>query len=804
MSSALGPGALEQQQQALRGDGSDAPPRGVGVIGGSIGEYAKKDEKEPDYIPKAIPLGADMRTGIDAVARLLQGVAGKPQSRMSYLFERYGEDNVMSITPEARPHDIFVRTWVPMPTYTEEEKKTNSGSYPEWFWLSNNLPLEYFDVDDADNVYVYRWVQVDPQSGGVDLLEPLDWIGDIAQSGPSMIGAKVGAGLGGPGGALAGELVGELVGSVGRQAASAMLPGEEGIAPEERVGQTVSDVAMGAAGAGLGRIIGKGFDAARPHNVLARTLRKTDSPEYMSEGLELSGRGVGVPESTQSYEQIARERGREGLLRQFDAERAARSRTGSVNLSAGQITGGDLALRFESMVRESPEAGSYVKGEDIKRILQLENTLGQSIERLGGQIESESVGQLIADTANAYFRSIRSARGKAANVLFGRASDALGRGEVIRTTNTINEIDKLIDTHSGAFSRGTSTSDKILRGLKKTRLEIGNRRIDSLTKQFKEAKVTVNEFKKDLSRFSRIMNGDGTFIDDIPKAEDRYLAGRVYDALLRDLDETVARGQLPDEGRKALVQARRAWARMSQVIDDTANRVIRDTLRLDLDAAPETIANKIVGSGWTNSQVRNTIRFLEKIDPRVANQTRAYALQHMMDKSPILSETFRGRGATVSPAMLRSALLKNSDRLDALFYNTTERARIESIRKIAGRLADSVGMSGGSQTAPKLWVRRVFENLGGAIDPKAAASQIYTFMTTKRLAKALTSADGQRAVLDLLKLGEGKGDAIRALSRVAAYNATEDMDPYFTPQESREMTRDEIVQRAMKFAPGGI
>lgn len=758
-----GPGIVDVQRQQLRDQ--EAPQRAPAQTGSALSQLFQQQLKArirptDSEGRRPIPLAADTQSGVPGWVRATLSARLDPQGRVSLLEETYGKGNVWSLTDEAEPHDLFVQTWTPLPAAQAEQ-------------LEQILPAEAFRIADDGTPEVFRFVQVDPQDASFDTGEVFDVAADVAQSIPSVAGGIIGGVVGGPGGAATGSAVGDIVGSYGRQLTSAALPGEEGLTPADRAMLFGVDVVGGLVGDVAAKGIAKGIEAVRPGNVLRRTLRGTD------EAAAIEGRRL-------------------------------RQSTG-VNFSVAQETQGRTASRFEAMLRQDPAAADLMFNEDVARMKQLGASLDAVIDRFGGAIGKENAGAAIASTADNYLRNLAKARSKAARVLFGRAERQAGAEQIIGIRNFTKALNELQEEHSGPLSRKSDTSKKILEKLDEVRRNIYAERSRDKQGRLRAVRLTIKEFQDDLSVFGQLAAGTGNFIKDIDKAKDRRISMRLFKALKDDLAAIEDRKDLRPEIKNTLQRARRGYAKMSSVLESAQSKVIRDALKLQEEGAPDTIAKKLIGGGWSDVQVREAMRFLDKVDPVTANSARASALKQIMEKSAPTSEALLSRDVVVTPAKLSSAILRNKDRMHSIMGQEKAFRQLEDIRSAAGRLADAAGAGpGGSQTAPMIWMRRVLQELGpgsAAINPRAFISQVVTLMNANRLARALADAEGRRIVLDTLKLGENPRNAIRVIARLAAWNERESiaLTPK-TPERKQEASkiREQATERAMRFAPAAL
>ena len=187
-------------------EGQDSSKGRFGSISLGAGVRALQRISDPSRVHgrEALPPNlkdADLTTGADLSTRLALGAKLTEQGRLNYLKENFD-------VAVDRDKGVFIR-----------EKPTEGK--------------------DAA-----KWVLVNPQDGilGFDVGDIAEALPAVAQAIPGVVGSAIGA-AGGPVGVAAGGAVGDLVSSVGRQAASAFLPGSDELTVGERAAMVGADVA---------------------------------------------------------------------------------------------------------------------------------------------------------------------------------------------------------------------------------------------------------------------------------------------------------------------------------------------------------------------------------------------------------------------------------------------------------------------------------------------------------------------------------------------------------------------------------
>lgn len=709
--------------------------------------------------PEAVaPTVTNPERGGDFWTRFNAGLKVTEAGKLNYLRERYGKENVF-VQPE--DGSLVIR-----------DPKTN----------------QVFPFDPSVDQSFVRDIPG-------DLADIAGDVAEAAAGGISGVGGAIVGAAGGPLGAAAGAMIGGGLGSgaanVLRQGGSANIAGDDELTTNERARMASEATQMGATSELIARGVGQAFDVMRPANTMRRGIVGSDN---LGVSAVPPGTGAGSGAGAKNVDELLKSAGtKEGTAAYTGAGKRLTKQTG-VDLTVGQTTGSRTALKLEGLLAQRPGSEATMFESAVKQAQQLEGYLGKQIERLGN-VGSEVAGERVAAAFDAFVGKLATSRSRIAGEIFGRADQLAGGKKVIPVRNAVAEIDRLIEDFSPNIM--TDTAEKVVSGLERMRSKLLQKGTEDAARAMLDAakagtgpttvknlspeqiidaiRVSPKSFQRDLAVVGKAAAGSGNIVEDLgDKATQIHIARRMMRALQRDLDDAITSDAT--EVGATLKSAREAYRRLSEPIDRVRASILTKSLKLVEEGAPDKIAQRLVGNGVSNVQVRDAMKLLEKADPDAARNIRAAALQELLGKADS-SVAMANRGVTLSPSRFASVARKNEERITALFGGDA-RGLLQFKRAVlvAQRIGDTAGVGpGGSQTAPMLFYRELLDAVvTGKINPQAAMGQVFGFMSANRMAKTMTSPEGRDAFLELAKLGQTKQAVAATLKRLASIQEREE------------------------------
>jgi hypothetical protein len=469
--------------------------------------------------------------------------------------------------------------------------------------------------------------------------------------------------------------------------------------------ERLKSAAEGAAvGAGTGAVIGgasKAFQAARPANVAARYVNKQ----------------FATPAAADSA--------------------AVAQEVGQV-YTPGQATGSKGLLTIEGLVRRHPASADKMAAFDNKQLdtslRYLDSTLNDITK---AKASPDIVGDKVAGAFDDVVNKAVSTRRNTAKADFEAVDKLAGRYRVFKPDNLFGEIDNLAQQFSVPGGGDASASlVKQIQGIK-----------DDIAKRAGPEGLNAKEVQRLLEVYGKAAKGSGAIFKDIDSAQQRMIAGRLQQAVLRDVDTAADSNAYKGEIATALKTARNNYRQNSQAIDGLENSVLGRLFGGKYERAPERIATAV--KNMTPTELRSSFAILSKADPEVAQVTKRYLVEDALNTA---GRTNTGAPqaqvageAAFSPAKYLTAIRK-SPVWDTL--NPQERLQMTASVRDLERLAYRGGTDG-SPTAPLMFAWEVAKAMGGgvaALSPTQVAKSVAAVMIPSKIAKAVTTPEGQKAL----------------------------------------------------------
>jgi hypothetical protein len=525
-----------------------------------------------------------------------------------------------------------------------------------------------------------------------------------------------------------------MIGRGLRQQQSAMLPGSD----EMGLLQRASDIGASGLLTGLAQrganALGSTADVVRPHNLIAQQARKAVVTPYAIKGARLE------------------------------------KQTG-MQLTPGELTGNRGIKMAEGVARQHPVTADKVMQFDQEKLKQAVSKLDAIATGISGQPSGAiSVGAKVKQHFDGALNAVLTARKNQARIDYG-AVNALSQGKkIIPTESTASTLDDLIKQFD--VPGGGDASAAIVNRLKSIKTELSPTPVQTqagmivgangapLTNTVTggaQAKLTANQAQRLLQIYGDAAKGTGKIFTDIDSAQQRYIASRVFGALQNDLD-SAATG-LPDDVATALTRARTNYAKNSKPLEYIESTALGKLFGGDRVPPPEKIAESIFK--MQPSEIRNAMPIIKNAMPDV----KRYMIEHMVEKSiPAASQQTAG-GVKFSPARFNTFFSQNESRFRTAF-GRAEYAEIKRVSKALERVVDRAGMQG-SQTAPfaVTWdmAKSVF-----SLNPVNMARGAGTIIYPKKIAHAMTTPQGRKALLTLTTTKPGTKAAVAATAYITA------------------------------------
>lgn len=536
------------------------------------------------------------------------------------------------------------------------------------------------------------------------------------------IGAAVGSAAPGAGtaaGAIGGSVVGGGVGGGVRNALAEVVTGGTGQTPTERVVEIGTEAALGGLGGAVGEAGALVFDALRPHNFVVRQFDRLRGTPQAVEGRRLSQQ-TGIP------------------------------------LTPAEETGSRAAGTVEAIARRTPGGADTVFQFEQQRLRDAVTKLRDAMDRVRpGETGAFTVGREVTTAFESAVDTAIDLRRQQAKVDFDLVKRLSNGQPVIPPRELATEIMRLVD-ELDVPGAGDATAQQV--GQAKRLLSSLSDGKGSLST------LTADQTQRLLQVYTNLQRGTGVLFRDMPTSQSRMVAGRLKDALLRDLDGAAAAGagDVVDALRAARDHYRLNSAAVNELANSTLQRLIGNGTR-----SPEAIAERFLR--LKPSEIRTSMRIIESAAPDTAAGVRRFWLQSAMEKA-IPPVTQQAGGQTKFSAARFVSSLPDMDTMLAAGFDRAAILEIGRLSKVLQRVADKSGE--GSPTAPLMiaWdaVKGVF-----SLNPTTIGRSAMAVIAPRQIAKAMTTAEGRRALETLATTRPGTKRATSALMTFLAITATE-------------------------------
>ena len=560
-------------------------------------------------------------------------------------------------------------------------------------------------------------------------------------------------------------------GSALRQGVAAMLPGDEDLSIADRAGMIMTDAMMAG---GMQGAINKGaqlFDKARPRNIVARHVQKAENTPFAQRGRELQ-KEVGV------------------------------------RFSPGQATGSGGVITVQGVARRHPVSEDRVAAFDLRNLDLAKTRLDKLMDSIDKTARgSEGAGSVIWTAYDDVIKWARNARRAQAKADFGEVEKLSGGAARISTPELRSTVDKLIQDYT--VPGGGDATSKLVGQLRRLRGELGDA-------------TNPQQMQRLLEVYGKAASGKGQLLHDIDTAQQRGIAGQMFGALNRDLDNaadealqaiTATSGggaRAGEEAARALVIARDNYRKASGHLDTLADTIIGRMFNSKGAVAPEAVAGKFLTAH--PSQIRTVVKILETSKPDALAAIQRNMIEEAMDASKATVANAGTSGGAVtgsasifSPRKFNSWIANQEERLAEVFANQPGALKdLRTINEAMGRLADRAGTDG-SPTSPLAWAldiaRSTFSlTLAGMA---RAGGQI---VAPAQLAKIMTTPEGRKALITMTATSSATKARTAAAATLGAIIAKDKAVTSFSTNEAAnqgENTANESPDDDVIGAPAG-
>lgn len=533
-------------------------------------------------------------------------------------------------------------------------------------------------------------------------------------------------------------------GNVARQAASEILPGEEGMGLGERALRVGATGMLGAGAQAGSNVLFKGVDVLRPHNIVARQVQKS-----MLTPLAREGRRV------------------EGVVGGF---------------SPGQQTGSRAQLMAEGVARQMPSSADDVFKFDQGQATAAVNTLTRLMAKITPEPSGAiTTGSKISGAFNNALDKTLKTRSSQARIDFGKVDQLSGGVPVFKASQTRATIQQLVDEFDvPGGGDATATLVNKLRGILPKLQPPRGKPLTSVERyslvsrpEPAEEILTANQMQRMLQIYGNAAKGSGQIFKDIDTGQQRMIAARIFGALQRDIDDVVGAGGQGGAAVEALALARNNYKANSQYIDELSNSVLGRVFGGKYDPAPEALAEKFLK--MHPSEVRASVDIIGKSDPATVQSLKRFILEEGMSTAKPAQTALGAPG--FSPAKFNSFISKQGDRLQAIM-NPKEFGEIKRISGALSRITDRAGMQG-SQTGPFLMMWDAIKGVF-TFNPVALGRTAATAIAPKKIASAMMTPEGRRALLTVTQTSRQTKASVAAVAYLTGKWAIDDANELYS------------------------
>lgn len=404
----------------------------------------------------------------------------------------------------------------------------------------------------------------------------------------------------------------------------------------------------------------------------------------------------------------------------------------------GQATGSRSLLTIEGLVRRHPASADTMQAFDEKQLSTSLNNLVTNLDRLHANPSGpEATGNLVSKAFDNVLKKATTVRRATADADFGEVDKIAGNAKIIQPTNLAKAIDEIAaDFSAPGGGDASATLVNQIKGIKRE-LDAGG--------------LTAKETGRLLEIYGKAARGTGAVFKDMDKGQQRLIAGRLMRGLEADLDEAADAGGAGAQVSDALRTARGNYKTNSKAINELEKSVLGRMFGAEYDKAPERIAQTI--RNMQPSELRQSLSILDKSDPSTSQVVKRYLVEDAMNTAGAISNSGAPRAQIGGQEMFSAPKFLTAIRKSNVWgsFSPEERKGMEQAVRDLERVSFRAGTDG-SPTAPLLFAWEVAKAMGGgamALSPTQIAKSVAAVMVPAKIAKAITTPQGQQALRTL-------------------------------------------------------
>jgi len=389
-----------------------------------------------------------------------------------------------------------------------------------------------------------------------------------------------------------------------------------------------------------------------------------------------------------------------------------------VKFSAAELTGNPKAIGVEDYLANTARHGDKFAAANEQKTNTMVTKFKETLNKIFPEVTSrEGTGDKLTTAYKTTIKDLVNTRRAQANA-DANAADLQVKGKpVIAPTNFVKTLNKFVQeskspTATPAQREAGKQAEEMIRNLtekpqavaavKPTTIQEFQNQQTQATVVPKYKKITVRDLQNGLQTYGEgAYSGKGIW-KKLDTASDRRFSVEAKQALEADLDAASETVGTATGLRNFRDNYRANSAKISDIEQSTIGKIVggadRDS-EGNLVIKPEVIADKF--SKMEPTELRNTLSFLDKTHPDVANMARRYVLEQSL-KSAIEGQGQRGAGTSKPFAKAEFVKsLPDDDKLAALLGNHKSAKEVKDVASGMDRLIDW-GVKKNSATAARL------------------------------------------------------------------------------------------------------
>lgn len=428
-----------------------------------------------------------------------------------------------------------------------------------------------------------------------------------------------------------------------------------------------------------------------------------------------------------------------------------------MKFSAAEKSGNPSAMGIEDALANSAKYAGRFAAENEKKTTAVVDNFKKTLDTIHPQSVSRvDIGSKISDAYKNTIDALVGTRRSQGKVDFELADQVAGGHPIIAPTNFITTLKKFIAEGEGDIStpaqRAAAKQAKDVLKRLESPVPKPSGLLDETGQPLKHPspkeaykRITISDLQNGLAAFGEgAKSPNGGIWKGLSTAADRRFSGAAKAALEADMDASA--DSIGGAAAQALKLARDRYRANSNKISDvertTLGKIVgsaeHDSVG-NLMISPEKMADKFLSMEPT--EIKNTLAFLDKNHPDVANMARRYSLEVTLHKA-LEGKGQRGEGASKPfPKAKFVESLPGDDRLDALLGSRGAAKDVKDVAAALNRMVDWGASRKGSATAQRTDVLETVRKYGaikGAIYRSLASDALVEDLLDPSKRKELT------------------------------------------------------------------